>query len=119
MAQRNFGSGALRLISPTTATGVSATASINPVQTITTQVVAGSSGVTGTIAVEGSLDGSQFFTAISATTFRSSTAGGVALVNGPVATFLTSTSTHIYTHLRANLSVTGTTEDITVFVVGR
>ena len=112
MAQRNFGSGALRLISPTTATGVSDVASINPVQTVTAQVVA-TSGATGTIAVDGSLDGTQFFAAIAATTFLAPTAAS------GLSTFVTSTSTHIFTHLRANLSVTGTTKDVTIFVVGR
>jgi hypothetical protein len=112
MARKNFGDGALRLIGPTTAVGVSDSASITPVQTVTAQVVAGSSGVTGTVAVEGSLEGNLYFTAIAASTFRTSTAGGSA-------TMITSTSTHIYTHLRANLSVTGTTEDITIFVAGR
>lgn len=112
MARKNFGDGALRLIGPTTAVGVSDVGSINPVQTVTAQVVAGSSGVTGTIAVDGSLDGTLFFTAIAASTFRTSTAGGNA-------TMITSTSTHIYTQLRANLSVTGTTEDISIFIAGR
>jgi hypothetical protein len=112
MARKNFGDGALRLIGPTTAVGASDSASITPVQTVTAQVVAGSSGVTGTVAVEGSLEGTLYFTAIAASTFRTSTAGGEA-------TMITSTSTHLFTQLRANLSVTGTTEDITIFVTGR
>lgn len=110
MARRNFGDGALRLISATTATGVSDVGSIRPVQLITAQVLADSSAVTGTIAVDGSLDGTQFFSVIAATTFRTPASGAV---------FLSSTSPHLLTQLRANLSVTGTTEDIDVFVVGR
>lgn len=109
MAQRNFGSGALRLIGPTTATGVSSVASITPVLRVTAQVVGATTGATGTVSVQGSLDGANFMNAIAATTFRTGTTG----------TFITSTSTHLFTNLRANLSVTGTTEDISIFVAGR
>ena len=109
MAQRNFGAGALRLIGPTTATGVSDPASISPVQTVTAQVVAATTAVTGTFSVQGSLDGTGFVNAIAATTFLTGTTG----------TFVTSTSTHIFTNLRVNLSVTGTTEDVSIFVAGR
>lgn len=111
MARSNFGDGALRLIGPTTAIGVSNIASIVPVQTVTVQVVAASSGVTGTIGVDGSLDGTQFGAVVAATTFRTPVGG--------TAVFMTSTSADLLTQLRANLSVTGTTEDISIFVAGR
>ena len=111
MPRRNFGGGALRLIGPTTATGVSDVASISPVQTVTVQVVTASSGVTGTVSVDGGLDGTAFVAVVAATTFLSSTAASVALIS--------STSANLLTQLRANLSVTGTTEDVSVFVTGK
>jgi hypothetical protein len=109
MAQRNFGSGALRLIGPTTATGLSDVASISPVQTVTAQVVCATTGATGTFSIQGSLDGSGFVNAIAATTF----------ITGTTGTFVTSTTTHIFTNLRINLSVTGTTKDVSILVAGR
>ena len=108
---RNFNNGALRLINATSSTGVSEVFHITPVVTASIQVT-GTSGATGTVLLQGSLDGNLFAPAIAATTFITSTAGGVA-------TIMTSTSTHLYTQLQANLTVTGTTEKISVYVTGK
>jgi hypothetical protein len=110
MARKNFGDGALRLIGPTTATGFSDVASIKPISTITAQIVASSSAITGTIAVDGSLDGNVFAEILAATTFRTPASGTV---------FMTSTSADAFTNLRANLVVTGSTEDISIYIAGR
>ena len=110
MARLNFGDGALRLIGPTTATGVGSVASIKPISTITAQIVSSSSAITGTLAVDGSLDGTVFASILAATTFRTPASGTV---------FMTSTSADAFTQLRANLVVTGSTNDISIFVAGR
>ena len=102
--KRNFGEGALRILGPTTSTGYSLAASIKPVQTITAQVVGG--GV-GSFVVEGSLDGANWTTVISASTFS---AAGITV---------TSTSTNLITNLRASFTVNSSTVDSSLFLAGR
>lgn len=108
MAQRNFGDGALRLVGPTTAT-TSAVASIIPVRTITAQVTAPTTGATGSITLDGSLDGQTFVSLLAATTF----------LIGTTATLVTTTSVDLITNIKASFTITGTTIDTAIFVAGR
>lgn len=104
MPRRNFGDGALRLISQTTSTGWFQ-ASISPVQTITAQAVGPG---TGTFIVEGSLDGANWTGVIAATTFPT---GGRTV---------SSTSANLITNIRASFSVTGgSTEGSSLLIAGR
>lgn len=107
MARRNFGAGALRVLGPTTSTGTwSDPASTPPVQLVTAQVTSESTGATGTFTVQGCLDGSNWSTVISATTF----ADGITV---------TSTAGDLYTNLRAQFTVTGTTVETSIYLAGK
>lgn len=105
MPKRNFGEGALRLLGPTTSTGYGAAASIKPSQTVTAQAAA--SLGTGSFVVEGSLDGVTWTGVIAATTFP---VGGRTV---------SSTSANLITNIRASFTVTGSTEDLSLYVAGR
>jgi len=105
MARRNFGDGALRLLGPTTSTGWGDTAGITPSRVLT--AVAQASAGTGSFTVQTTIDSVTWSTLIAATTYPTA---GITV---------TSTSLHLFTNIRAAFTVQATTEDQSLFVVGR